>query len=107
MRTDKVFPGRAALAFRGRGKVVAPEDVSHSLVRQGIAQIGQRADDSIVAPADILFGQAYNQDFEFWRNAWPVRRLTVTIVLAVEPLESDSRSRDTRCATAIPDQRSR
>ena len=47
------FPCGAALALWGWVNAVATQNISHRLVRQGIAQIGYSAYDSIVAPVDI------------------------------------------------------
>ncbi len=65
--------GHILMPVYSRGNAVATEDVRHRLVRQGMTQIGQRAYDSVIAPADILFGHSDDQVFELGLYAWPAR----------------------------------
>ncbi len=51
------------LALRGRRDAVTVEDIADRLIRHGGAQIRQRSDDAIVAPAGILPSQAHHQGF--------------------------------------------
>jgi hypothetical protein len=40
---------------------VAAQDVAHSLVRNLMTQVGQRAGDAVVTPARVLAGEANDQ----------------------------------------------
>ena len=64
VRANEVFPGCCVPAPRGRRDAVAVEDIADRLIRHGGAQIRQRSDDAIVAPAGILPGQAHHQAFD-------------------------------------------
>jgi hypothetical protein len=51
---------------------VTPENVSDRLVGNGIAEIRKRSDDSVVAPAGVLFRHPDNEFHDFsgkWRTA--------------------------------------
>ena len=43
---------------------MALEDVAHGLVTDGVAEVGQGADDAVVAPGAIFLGHAYHQRLE-------------------------------------------
>src|SRR3989475_4849280 len=64
VRADKLLPRRGRLALRGRRDAMALEDVAHRLRTDRHAQIGEGADDPVIAPGAILLGYAYNQRFE-------------------------------------------
>ena len=62
---NKVFPRRPVHSLRHGRYIVATEDISHRLIRWSIAQIGQRAHDSIVSPSR----------YSLWRSERPVARV--------------------------------
>ena len=60
---DKLLPRRGRLALGSRRDAVALEDVTHGLVADRIAEVGQGSDDAIIAPGAILLCQAHHQSF--------------------------------------------
>src|SRR5262249_25710969 len=65
---DKLLPRGGALAFWRRRDTVTLEDVPHRLVADRIAQVGEGADDPIVAPGTILLSHAHDQGLQLWIN---------------------------------------
>src|SRR6266850_5629556 len=61
MHADKLLPGRGRLPLRSRRKAMALENVAHGLVTDGVPEVGQSADDPVVAPGTILPRQAQHQ----------------------------------------------
>src|SRR5262245_60925580 len=51
MPANELLPGRGLTPFRSRCDVVAAQYVAHSLVRDVIAEVRQRANDPVVTPA--------------------------------------------------------
>jgi hypothetical protein len=73
MPADELLPGRGLTPFGSRCDVVAAQDVAHSLVRDVIAEVRQRAHDPVVTPAGVLPGHAHNQGVDSGvdtRSAW-------------------------------------
>src|SRR5262247_1906695 len=73
MRTDKLLPRRGRLALRGRRDAMALEDVAHRLRTDRQAQVGEGADNPVIAPGAILLGHTDNQGLELWvdlRSSW-------------------------------------
>src|SRR5215471_16596415 len=63
VRPDELLPSRAPTT-RGRWRdVVSAQDIANGLVRQVMAQVGQCADDAVVAPAPVLACKAHYQAF--------------------------------------------
>src|SRR6266567_496302 len=58
MHTDELLPRRRGLTLRSRGEAVTLQDVAHGLVTDGVPEVGQGADDPVVAPGAILWGLA-------------------------------------------------
>jgi hypothetical protein len=58
MLADEILPSGRLTPFRWRCDVVAPQDVADGLVREMMAQVGQRADDAVVTPARVLASEA-------------------------------------------------
>ncbi len=81
---DEVFPTRALAAPRCRRDAVPLQNVPDSLVRDVVAEVGERAGDPIVAPAFVLLGHADDQRFEFGsdtRTSW-IRAMFRAVELA-------------------------
>src|SRR5215831_15758087 len=56
---------------------MALEDVAHRLVADRQAQVGQRADNPVIAPGAILLGYTHDQGLQLWINPGASRRLTL------------------------------
>src|SRR5438128_1985103 len=70
---DKRLPRRSGLPFWSWRNAMALEDVAHRLSTDRQAQVGQGADDPVIAPGAILLGYANNQRFELlvdFGTAW-------------------------------------
>src|ERR1700680_3429391 len=68
MRGDKVFPGGDSASLRRRGNPVTAKNVANSLIRQMMAQVGDRTDDAIITPASVLSCHSHHQSFHFRLN---------------------------------------
>src|ERR1019366_6918563 len=65
---DEILPG-SILAPLGCGRdPISTKDVSHRLIGDGMAEIGQRSDDTVVSPAGVLSGEADNKRLHFGRD---------------------------------------
>src|SRR5574341_706941 len=62
--TDKFVPGSRLLAGGSWRNPMTLEDITHRLVTDGIAQIGQCPHDTVVAPRAILSGHPHHEVFE-------------------------------------------
>ena len=76
MRGDEILPGGILAPLGCRLDPVSAKDVAHRLIGNGVTEIGQGSDDSVVSPAGILSGEAHNERFQFGRDAGPARRST-------------------------------
>ena len=54
MPADEILPSGRLTPFRCWCDVVVPQDVADGLVREAMAQVGQRTDDAVVTPARVL-----------------------------------------------------
>src|SRR5207253_9716579 len=76
---------------------MALEDVAHRLVADRQAQVGQRADNPVIAPGAILLGYTHDQGLQLWINHGASRRLTllraVTLLSHELPLPAKNRVR--------------
>src|ERR1700730_5587901 len=54
MGCEEIFPGCDLASFGSRSNAVPPEDVLHGLIRQSMAEVGECADDAVIAPARVL-----------------------------------------------------
>src|SRR5256886_16701011 len=61
VRADELLPGGGGLALWGRGDAMAFQDVAHRLVTDRIAQVGQGADNTVIAPGAVFVCQAHHQ----------------------------------------------
>ena len=61
MPADELPPGRRLTPLGSGCKVVAAQDVAHSLVRNQMTQVGQRADDAVATLTRVLAGEANHQ----------------------------------------------
>src|SRR5206468_6876719 len=66
MRTDKLLPRGRRLALGSRRKAMALQDIAHRLVTDRVPEVGEGADNPIIAPGVILPRHADYQRFEFW-----------------------------------------
>ena len=64
MAADELRPGGVALAFRGRSQPEAAQNIADRLIRNLVAQIGQGANDAIIAPTGVILGQLHNEPFQ-------------------------------------------
>src|SRR5215469_15211771 len=65
MRLNEFLPRGSLAAFWRRRDAMPPQNVSHGLIRDDVAEIGQRAHDPVVAPARILPCHLHNQRLQF------------------------------------------
>src|SRR6266705_1967272 len=56
VRADELLPRGGGLALWGRGDAMAFQDVAHRLVTDRIAQVGQGADNTVIAPGAVFLG---------------------------------------------------
>src|SRR6266852_9148220 len=63
MTADEILPSGRLTPFRRRCDAVAAQDVADGLVREMMAQVGQRADDAVVTPARVLASETNYQRF--------------------------------------------
>src|ERR1019366_976003 len=68
MAADKLGPGSLALSFRGNSQAVPAQDISHRLIAELMAQVGQCTDDAIITPSRVFIGQLYDQLFKLGRH---------------------------------------
>ena len=73
MRLNEFLPARALASFWRRCNAVPLQDVAHRLVRNRIAQIGERTDDPILPPTAVLLGHADNQRLDLRADSRPSR----------------------------------
>jgi hypothetical protein len=52
---------------------VSAKDVSHRLIGNGMAEIGQSSDNAVVSPTGVLSGEADNQRLHLGGHRWPAR----------------------------------
>ena len=65
---NELGPSSVALALRGWTQAVSFQDIADSLVGNMISQIGQCADDAILAPGWILVDELEHQLFDLGRD---------------------------------------
>src|SRR5215510_16450916 len=70
VRADELLPRRGFFSLRRWGNAVALQDVADGLITDRQAQVGQRADNPIVAPGAVFLGHADHQGLELWANFW-------------------------------------
>src|SRR5262249_52478246 len=58
VRTDALLPCGGRLTLWRRWEARALEDMAHSLIADGVAKVGQGADDPVITPGAILLGHA-------------------------------------------------
>ena len=68
MRADKLLPRGGRLALWGRREAMALEDITYRLVADRVPEIGQGADNQVVAPGAILPRHAYHQGLQLLVN---------------------------------------
>ena len=67
---------------------MASQNVSHRLIGQAVAQIGQRSDDAVISPASILTRHSHHQGFHVrWNGgaAWILLVFGTIELLGDEP----------------------
>src|SRR5262249_25679706 len=67
---DLLIEGRRATPLRCWSDVVPAQDITHSLVRNLKAQIGQRTHDAVISPATVLRCQPHYQRLHFGGDPW-------------------------------------
>ena len=60
---NEILPGGILAPLGCRLYPVSTQDVAHRLIGDGVAEIGQGADDAVVPPAGVLSGEADNECF--------------------------------------------
>src|SRR5438445_2046096 len=68
MRADELLPCRGRLALWRRWEAMALEDVAHGLVTDRVPEVGEGADDPVVAPGAILLRHADDQRLQLLVN---------------------------------------
>ena len=76
MGGNEIFPSRILAPLGCRSDPVSAQDVSHRLIGDGMAEIGQSSDNAVVSPTGVLSGEADNERFQFGRDAGPARGST-------------------------------
>src|SRR5262249_47938756 len=61
---DELLPRGRRFTFRSRWDAMALEDVAYGLVTDRHAQVGQGADDPVIAPGAILLGHTHDQGLD-------------------------------------------
>jgi hypothetical protein len=77
VRADKLLPGGRRLPLWSRRDAMALEDVAHRLVADRQAQVGQGADNPVIAPGAMLLGHTHDQGLQLWINPGASRRLAL------------------------------
>src|SRR2546427_8753221 len=77
VRADELLPRGGGFALWGRGDAMAFQDVAHRLVTDRIAQVGQGADNTVIAPGAVFLGHADHQGFEVLGNRGASRTLAL------------------------------
>src|SRR5215469_1811006 len=67
--SDEFLPGGILAPPGCRLDPVATQDVTHRLIGNHVAEIGQGSNDAVVSPAGILSGKTDNERFQFGRDA--------------------------------------
>lgn len=70
MSGNEILPGCVLATLWRRWDPVPPKDVTHRLIGDGMAEIGQRSDDPIVSPTGVLSGEPDNERFDCRRDWW-------------------------------------
>jgi len=68
---NEIFPSGILAPLGCRSDPESAQDVSHRLIGDGMAEIGQSSDNAIVSPTGVLSGEADNQRLYFGRHGWP------------------------------------
>jgi hypothetical protein len=77
MGADTLLPRGRGFALRGRGDAMPFENVPPGLVTDGVPEVGQGADDPVIAPRAIFLGHAYDQGLQLWVNGGTAWRLAL------------------------------
>src|SRR5262249_14621185 len=77
MRADKFLPRGRCFPFWRGWDAVALENVAHRLGTDRQAQVGESADNPVVAPRAILPCHAHHQSFDLWVNHGPTGSLAL------------------------------
>jgi len=70
---NEILPGGLLAPLWRRRDPVSAKDVSHRLIGDGMAEIGQSSDNAVVSPTGVLSGEADNERLHFWRGWGPTR----------------------------------
>src|SRR5881397_2070802 len=77
MRADKLFPGGRCFTLWSWWETMTLQDVAHGLVTDGVPEVGQGADDPVIAPGAILLGHANDQRLQLLVDHGATRSLTL------------------------------
>ncbi len=69
--SNEILPGGLLAPLGCRRDPVSTKDVSHGLIGNGMAEIGQSSDNAVVSPTGVLSGKADNQSLRFSGDWWP------------------------------------
>jgi hypothetical protein len=64
MRADELLPCRGGLTLGGGWKAMALQDVAYRLGTDGVPEVGQGADDPVIASGAIFLGHAHDQGLQ-------------------------------------------
>src|SRR5205807_6772882 len=70
-----LLPGCGRLALWRRWDAVTLENVAHGLVTHDVSQVGEGADDPVIAPRAIVLGHTNNQGLQLLADFGTARRL--------------------------------
>src|SRR5262249_42312120 len=87
MRADKLLPRGRRLALGSRRNTMALENVAHGLVTDREAQVGESANDPVIAPGAIRLGHTHDPGLDLLVNHRAARSLT--LARAVELLRNE------------------
>ena len=76
MGGDEILPRGILPPYGCRRNPVPAQDVSHRLIGDRMAQIGQCSDDAVVSPAGVLSGEADDERFQVGRDTRAAGRST-------------------------------
>src|SRR5262249_10563301 len=77
MRTNKLLPRGGRLALWRRRDAMSLQDIAHGLVTDGVPEVGQGADDPVIAPGAVLLGHADDQRLQLRVDAGATRSLAL------------------------------
>jgi hypothetical protein len=77
VHADELFPRDGGLALRRRRDALALDNVPHSLVAEGVSEIGQGAHNTIIAPGTVLLRHTHHQGLQLLVDRGATRSLAL------------------------------